>query len=354
MKAKTVSEKATHSDSRSKSRGNVGPKKTFRDSLFNISSYTIGKGTTKFFFKLYDLGRFDLFGKPQGAISSFDITNRCNLRCKHCYFYAHDYEAERELTDVEWIDKLEELKETDFPFYQCSWIGGEPLLRKDLIEKCMKYFKSNLVATNGTIPLPNWPDVNFYIAVDGPEEMHDEIRGKGCYAKIRKNANRPDLKIIVSMVVNKINYTGIERFLEDWVDTPIKGCLFQMHTPVKGLEYNDELWPGWELRDRIVDKLIALKEEKYGDFIAVPRYVLEMMKSEKCKEVTADCLFRQVSFCLDPQGKRKRPCMMGPLADCDRCGCVLPFHLKALEDKKLMFREMIMNLKRKVGHKVFN
>lgn len=354
MKVNTESETTVNSSTKPRNQKNIGPRKTLRDTIFNISSSTIGKGSTKFLFKLYDLGKFDILGKPKGAISSFDITNRCNLRCKHCYFYAHDYEVERELTDEEWIDKLEELKDTDFPFYQCSWIGGEPLLRKDLIERCMKYFKSNLVATNGTIPLPDWPDVNFYIAVDGPEEMHDEIRGKGCYAKIKKNADRPDLKIIVSMVVNKINHTGIERFLEEWSDTAVKGCLFQMHTPVKGLQYNDELWPGWELRDRIIDKLIRLKEEKYGDFIGVPTYVLEMMKSDRCREITRNCLFRQETFCLDPQGRRKRPCMMGPLADCERCGCVLPFHLKALESKKLMFREMFMNLKRKVGQRVFN
>ncbi len=69
-----------------------GPNKTFRDKVFDYSCHKIGKDRTKFFFKLYDLTRFDLFGKPKGAIGAIDITNRCNLRCKHCYFYAHDYE----------------------------------------------------------------------------------------------------------------------------------------------------------------------------------------------------------------------------------------------------------------------
>ncbi|HHT9149031.1 MAG TPA: radical SAM protein [Candidatus Wujingus californicus] len=131
------------------------------------------------------------------------MTNRCNLRCKHCYFYAHDYEEKPELTDDEWIEKLESLKETDFPFYQCSWVGGEPLLRKNLIKCGMKYFKSNLIVTNGTIELPNWLDVNFYISVDDTREMHDIIRGKGIYDRIKKHANRPELKIFVSMVINK-------------------------------------------------------------------------------------------------------------------------------------------------------
>lgn len=325
-----------------------GPNRTFRDVLFDTSCRAIGKNKTKFFFKLYDLGRFDLFGKPKGAIGSIDVTNRCNLRCKHCYFYAHDYESQRELSDEEWISRLEELKRTDFPFYQCSWVGGEPLLRRELIERGMKYFKSNLVATNGTLELPYWPDVNFYISIDGPQEMHDAIRGKGCYARIKKNIDRPDLKILVSMVINRMNYQGIERFIEEWKDTGVKGCLFQFYTAVRGLD-NDDLWLNWDERDAVIDKLIRLKEEKYGDFIGIPTVVLELMKSGTSREITRNCLYRQDSFCLDPQGLVKKPCMMGPQADCERCGCVVPFHLKALESKKLMLRELLMNLKRKIG-----
>lgn len=331
----------------------TGPKRTFRDKVFDYSSQRIGKQRTKLFFKLYDLAIFDLFGKPKGAIGSIDITNRCNLRCKHCYFYAHDYEEKPELTDDEWIEKLEGLKETDFPFYQCSWVGGEPLLRKDLIERGMKYFKSNLVATNGTIELPNWPDVNFYISVDGRKETHDAIRGRGCYDKILKHVSRPELKIHVSMVINKMNYQDIEYFLEEWKDRGIRGCLFQIHTPIKGLK-NDDLWPGWQLRDEILDTLIRLKEEKYGDFIGVPALVLKLMKSDKCKEITRNCIFKKVSFCFDPQGQIKKPCMMGPQADCLRCGCVLPFHLWALEDKWLMTRELFLSLRRKMVKKSCN
>lgn len=328
-----------------------GPKRTFRDKLFDYSCQTIGKDRSKFFFKLYDLTKFDLFGKPKGAIGAIDITNRCNLRCKHCYFYAHDYEERPELSDEEWIEKLEALKDTDFPFYQCSWVGGEPLLRKDLVERGMKYFKSNLIATNGTIELPNWPDVNFYISVDGKKDMHDAIRGKGCYEKIQKHANRPELKIHVSMVINKMNYQDIKYFIEEWKDRGVRGCLFQIHTPIKGLK-NDDLWPGWQLRDEILDTLLRLKEEKYGDFIGVPSLALKLMKSNTCKEITRNCIFKEVSFCFDPQGQIKKPCMMGPQADCLRCGCVLPFHLWALEDKWLMARELFVSLRRKIGKKV--
>lgn len=322
--------------------------KSLRDSLFQASCQVLGKEGTKFLFKLYDLTRFDLFGKPRGAIGSIDVTNRCNLRCRHCYFFAHDYEGERELSDEEWLMKFEELKKEGFPFYQCSWIGGEPLLRQGLIEQGMRYFRSNLVTTNGMMELPSWPDVNFYISVDGPREMHESMRGRGSYDRIVRNAVRPDLKVLLSMVITRENYQGIESFVDEWRERGgTKGVLFQFYTPVKGLD-NDELWPGWELRDKVIDSLLKLKE-RHGDFIFLPPEVFETMRSDRCREITLNCLFRQISFCFDPQGRVKKPCMMGPMADCTRCGCVLPFHLKVLEDKRLVLRELFMALRRSFG-----
>ncbi|MDR4509781.1 MAG: radical SAM protein [Candidatus Brocadiaceae bacterium] len=325
-------------------------KRTLRERLFDYSSQKIGKERTRFFFNVYDLTTFDLFGKPKGVIGTIDITNRCNLHCKRCCFHTRDSVEKPELSDEEWIEKLEHLKETPFPFYQCSWTGGEPLLRRELLEHAIKYFQSNLIATNGTIELPDWPDVNFYVSVDGKKDTHDALRGTGTHDRIKKNLNRQELKIIVSMVIHKKNYQEIEYFLEEWKDTGIKTCLFQIHTPAMGL-HNDEFWPGWRLRDKILDTLIRLKEEKYGDFIGVPSLVLNLMKSDRCKEVTWGCIFKELSFCLDSQGQIKRPCMMGPHVDCLRCGCVLPFHLWALEGKCLMLRELFMTTKRRMNRK---
>ncbi|MEK7296551.1 MAG: hypothetical protein AAB069_01500 [Planctomycetota bacterium] len=45
-----------------------GPKRTFRDKLFDYSSKKIGKERTKFFFKLYDLGRFDFLASLTGQL----------------------------------------------------------------------------------------------------------------------------------------------------------------------------------------------------------------------------------------------------------------------------------------------
>ena len=316
-------------------------RRTFRDRLFDRLSAAIGRNRTKALFKLYDLARFDLFGRPWGNFGSIDITYRCNLKCKHCYFREQGYNSE--LSEEEWLAKFAELERQGFPFYQCSWVGGEPLLRKDLVEKFMKLFKSNVVATNGTIPLPDWPDVNFYVSVDGTEEYYKKMRGKDFYQRIKKNADRPDLKVVISMVIAKNNHHCIEEMLEEWSHTSVKGMLFQFYTPIKG--HKDDLWPDWELRDSILDRLIRLKR-KYGDFIDAPESLFRLMKSDRCKPITANCLYKTQAFCFDPMGRTKRPCMMGPKADCSRCGCVLPFHLYLLEQKSLVFRELMLSLSR--------
>ena len=85
----------------------------------------------------YDLAKVAFFfaGLPNNGFGSIDTTNRCNLRCRHCYYYEQDFPEE--LTLEQWIGKLEEIRRAspvwEFPFFNCSWVGGEPLLRQNLL-----------------------------------------------------------------------------------------------------------------------------------------------------------------------------------------------------------------------------
>jgi len=315
---------------------------TVRDRVFEGLSRVIGREPTKFLFRVHDLARFDLFGRPRYGIGSIDITYRCNLDCKHCYF--KEYGFDTELSDEQWTAYFEALKDTPFPFYQASWIGGEPLLRKALVGRLMKMFRSNVVATNGTIPLPDWPDCNFYVSVDGTREFYREMRGQEwMYPRIKKNANRPDLRIIIAMVVAKNNWQCIPEMLREWSRMPVKGLLFQFYTPIRGQQ--QDLWPGWRRRDQVLDMLIRLKRT-YGDFIINPVSMLRLMKSDRAPGITARCPYARDSYALAPDGSRKLPCMMGEKADCSRCGCVLPYHSELMRQKSLVFRELMDALRR--------
>lgn len=278
---------------------------------------------------------------PKNTFCSIDVTSKCNLRCKHCYFFSYDQTKNVELTNEQWLSKIETMQKGRHPFYNCTWVGGEPLLRKDLIEKGRHLFKSNKVVTNGTLPLPEWPDVDFHISVDGTEKYHDSIRGEGTYKKLKHNiTNASHLKVIIACCINRSNVECLENFLEEWSRVPhVKYVLIDFFTPTEGAE--EGLWLNFEERDEVLDKLIRLKKEKYGDFLGGPKGTFELMRSKnKHAAVGKNCVFVKhgSAFCSD--GSLKKPCVIGPKADCNRCGCIVPFSVRAWKSRKNLMREI--------------
>ena len=161
---------------------------------------------------------FFALGIPRNAFCSIDVTARCNLRCRHCYFFEQGYDPARELSVDAWIAKLEALTRAAglrrYFAYQCSWVGGEPLLRPELIERGRRFFPYNIVVTNGLLPLPAWPDVHFFVSVDGTEEAHEAVRGvPGSYRRIKRHALRDDLDVMVTCCVNRRNAHCVEELI---------------------------------------------------------------------------------------------------------------------------------------------
>ena len=292
----------------------------------------------------WDVARVGFFvaGLPRNGFGSIDVTNACNLRCKHCYFFEHEH-PKRCLSVKEWLELFESWKQTrsrfDFPFLQASWVGGEPLLRQELIEKARRYFRFNIIVTNGTLPLPDWPDVSWYVSIDGDEEVHEAIRGKkGIYQRIRQNvAERARGRATISFCITRENAHCIERVVADWADLA-GGFTFDFYTPMQ--EADDPLWVPWEERDRILDRLAKLRRARPDRFPYSER-VLRLMRSDKAPEVTGHCLYVKSAFALDVAGNLKPKCVMGPKADCARCGCIVPFYLRSLTDRSQIVRDLV-------------
>jgi len=277
---------------------------------------------------------FRLFGLPRNAFGSIDVTQKCNLRCKHCYFFEHD-QPEQALSVDAWVTLLEGWKRTrsrwEFPFFQCSWVGGEPLLRPEVIERCRRYFRYNLVVTNGTLPLPDWPDVDFYVSIDGDEEVHEDLRQrKGIYRLIKQNVlARGRGRVTVSYCITRQNAHCIERMAEEWTAIA-SGFTFDFYTPMEGNDGKDDpLWVSWSERDAIIDRLFALRRA-YPQSLRITERALRLMVSDAAATVTKDCLFARKAFAYSALGELKQKCMMGSKADCSRCGCIVPFYLHSL------------------------
>ena len=309
---------------------------------------TFASRSPKPFLSLYNLAQFGffLFGIPKNSFGSVDVTNRCNLRCDHCYFFEQDHTVQWSLE--QWRELFERMKTERFSFYQCTWVGGEPLLRPEIIELGRSYFKYSTVTTNGSIPLPDWKDVSWYVSVDGSRRTHERMRNMpGLYDTIERTIGQSEgLKITIAYCITSQNSSEVFASLEEWSRNPkVRNMVFSFFTPVTGVD--DSLWLGWDEKDRMLELLIESKKV-YGDFVVNTGRALRLMKSDRSRSVTDRCPFAEKSFALGPDGVMKEPCMLGPKADCHRCGCVVPFYLKSLTDRKLVVGDVVSTLKTKL------
>jgi MoaA/NifB/PqqE/SkfB family radical SAM enzyme len=291
---------------------------------------------TKVFKNLGEMTRLMVFGMPHYAVGSIDVTKRCNLRCEHCYFFAVEHK-ERELTVEEWIAKLEEMKAAGHPMTLCTWVGGEPMVRKQVIDAGRKYFKYNTIVTNGTMELPDWPDCTWVISIDGTEEAFAKMRAPGIYQKVKENVMRhTELRIQISCVITSLTVDCIEDLIVEWGPLARGGIIFDFFTPVTKLD--ESLWLDWPRRDAVIDQLLALKK-KYPGVINMLDSTLDLMRSKNSRKVTDNCFFKEKAFTLGADGKPKGKCMMGDNADCDKCGCVVPYYMATMNSPRLLVKE---------------
>jgi hypothetical protein len=155
-------------------------------------------------------------GFPYGGLMSIDVTYKCNLHCLHCCFSRQDNAFE--ISSEEWVARLEKMKSRGKPLFICGWLGGEPLLRPEVIEVGKRYFKSNIIFTNGTIELPSWPDCTFVVSVPGTKVHYQDLTGADgkVYDLVKDHANPPDLNVVVSFCITRRNVSSISGFLSEW------------------------------------------------------------------------------------------------------------------------------------------
>jgi len=275
---------------------------------------------------------YKLFNKHSPFYGSADIINVCNLHCEHCYWWLNRKE-EKDLTLEQWkIIIYEKFKKNHV--FMVTLVGGEPLMRKDIVELFVKEFpKRACVVTNGTYPIPYLKDIYFYwISIDGDKKTHNQIRGDNAWESTRKNVidyvksngKKAWKAIWITMTINSKNYKTIENVIDDWKDYSNK-IGFQFHTPFMK---NDPLWmPFGKERDKVVDRLLELKSNDYKDYIINPEHQLEIMKRSWGGKGTTpiDCPTWAI-LSVDHKGREKLPCCIGSAEKdsmkpiCEQCG----------------------------------
>ncbi len=282
--------------------------------------------------------RLDVAEPAPYPAAMLNVTNRCNLSCKHCFVYSegNPNDPADMIGDDALLAELRRVRERHH-VHAMLWMGGEPMIRWRLLERGVKLFPRNIITTNGTIPLRDFGvDLTYVVSLDGPEDLNDELRGEGVYAKVMQTlAALPDdfaPTMQIQCVVTRQNQDRLGELVGALRDTKVDGMAFSFHTPSVG---EQSKFSFRDVRDRegAIDRVIELKRQNRG-FIWNNSRALELMRAPTAKLVTDNCPTLRTVLPLYVEGDRlvTPRCCYGNDADCDRCaGWVVFAHAAKLD-----------------------
>ena len=171
---------------------------------------------------------------PSLRYLELQITDRCNLKCKHCYIGspAHNELPVRTIEDI--LEEFEAMQGL-----RLLITGGEPLLHsrfEEINAMLPRYGFRKVLFTNGMLMEPEHfkglrvHEIQF--SVDGLERGHDALRGKGAHGVVMRKleaARAAGLAVSVATMVHKENLGEFDAMdalfrsigIRDWtVDVP--------------------------------------------------------------------------------------------------------------------------------------
>ena len=148
------------------------------------------------------------------------LTNRCNSRCRYCRF---DRLAAPDFWTTEALEKvLDEMRSAGTRRVQFT--GGEPMLRED-VGAVLKRAKSlgmfTGISTNG-FRVPERVDELIpadivQVSYDGPEDVHDSLRGEGSHRTARAALDalqERGVPVWTNTVLTTVNADRVEEIIE--------------------------------------------------------------------------------------------------------------------------------------------
>jgi SynChlorMet cassette radical SAM/SPASM protein ScmE len=151
------------------------------------------------------------------------ITNKCNLRCKYCYYFTSPADVGKDLPLNEWLQFFEELNRCNVMNVVIG--GGEPFCRADLkeiIEGVSKNRMRYIILSNGTLITDEMAKFiasthrcdRIQVSIDGSiPATHDVCRGSGSFDRAMEGIQclkRNNIPIDVRVTVHRYNIADLE------------------------------------------------------------------------------------------------------------------------------------------------
>ena len=187
--------------------------------------------------------------EPSLRYLELQITDRCNLRCKHCYIDPPTTSSDREIRQRSFPESAHELSPDQIrtillEFEELQGLrvmitGGEPLQHKDfaainlmlpdfLIRKVL--FSNGLLLSRAILRDLHVDEIQ--ISIDGLEQAHDALRGAGTFTRSMESIRlclAMGYEVSISTMIHKANLDDFDQMemlfremgVRDWtVDIP--------------------------------------------------------------------------------------------------------------------------------------
>jgi sulfatase maturation enzyme AslB (radical SAM superfamily) len=229
------------------------------------------------------------------------LTRNCNLRCSFCGQWGEKgymkSGSHTELSTDEWLQVIEQAKtyreESGVSPQFILW-GGEPLISKSFIpvaRKLKEYEFATALITNGIL-LKEFAGVinntidTVYVSLDGPQEIHEKIRGKdGIFTEILAGIaalDKEKVELVNLFTLCEQNYRYAAEFPFFLEKLGFDKVLFQpliYCSPRQAGEYQTWL-ESFEQKAETVDAWISTS---FGEWIEALPEVINNVKSGKYK-----------------------------------------------------------------------
>ncbi|MFH2011853.1 MAG: 12,18-didecarboxysiroheme deacetylase [Pseudomonadota bacterium] len=220
------------------------------------------------------------FSKDKKPVVVWNVGQRCNLRCIHCYSHSKDVNYSDELNTEEGITLINDLADFGTPVILFS--GGEPLMREDIFQLAKHATEKGMravISTNGTLITREVARIlksiglsYIGVSLDGMMETNDRFRGvKGAFNAALtgiRNCKEEGIKVGLRFTINKRNVhdiPGIFRLLEE-EDIP-RVCFYHLVYAGRGSKLVKEDLSNEETRqavDLIIDKTKELFDRGFS------------------------------------------------------------------------------------------
>ncbi len=289
------------------------------------------------------------FAETRRPVIFWNITNKCNLACAHCYISARpELDVRDELSLEEAKAFIADLAEMRIPLL--LFTGGEPLVRRDFWELADYATEKGLktaLSTNGTLITKEVASkikacgIEYVgVSLDGAKaETHDAIRNQpGCFKRAvqaLRNCAEIGLKAGIRVTITRDNYREIADLLDLSLELKVpRFCVYWLVPSGRGKEiYNLQLEPQevvriFELlyqraRDLNPEEMEILTVDAPQDGI----YLLNKLKEDNSQEYENALKLLQYTGDSCSAGDR--------VANVDPAGNVYPCQFAQLEEFKI-------------------